>query len=154
MSEAVSIASHSEEETISCGRRLAGRLRGGELVSLMGDLGTGKTVFVRGLAAGLGIDPREVTSPSFSLVQRYTGRLTLVHVDLYRLGSADELREESIDDLRRPDTIVAVEWAERLGSSATADAIRVLIRDEGENRRAIEIEWPDAPISAAIGSLC
>lgn len=145
MSEAVSAASRSEEETISCGRRLAGRLRGGELVALTGDLGTGKTVFVRGLAAGLGIDPREVTSPSFSLVQRYTGRLTLVHVDLYRLGSVDELREESFDDLRRPDSVVAVEWAERLGPSLAADAIRVLIRDEGGDCRAIEIEWPDAP---------
>lgn len=143
MTEAVSIASRSEEETISCGRRLAGRLRGGELVSLAGDLGTGKTVFVRGLAEGLGIDPREVTSPSFSLVHRYEGRLTLVHVDLYRLGSADELREESIDELRRPDSVVAVEWAERLGASIAADAIRVLIRDEGEDRRAIQIEWPE-----------
>lgn len=143
MTEAVSIASRSEEETISCGRRLAGRLRGGELVSLAGDLGTGKTVFVRGLAEGLGIDPREVTSPSFSLVQRYEGRLTLVHVDLYRLGSADELREESIDELRRPDSVVAVEWAERLGASIAPDAIRVLIRDEGEDRRAIQIEWPE-----------
>lgn len=143
MTEAVSIASRSEEETISCGRRLAGRLRGGELVSLAGDLGTGKTVFVRGLAAGLGIDPREVTSPSFSLVQRYEGRLTLVHVDLYRLGSADELREESIDELRRPDSVVAVEWAERLGASPAADAIRVLIRDEGDDRRSIQIDWPE-----------
>lgn len=143
MTEAVSIASRSEEETISCGRRLAGRLRGGELVSLAGDLGTGKTVFVRGLAEGLGIDPREVTSPSFSLVQRYEGRLTLVHVDLYRLGSADELREESIDELRRPDSVVAVEWAERLGASIAADAIRVLIRDEGDDRRSIQIDWPE-----------
>lgn len=143
MTEAVSIASRSEEETISCGRRLAGRLRGGELVSLAGDLGTGKTVFVRGLAAGLGIDPREVTSPSFSLVQRYEGRLTLIHVDLYRLGSADELREESIDELRRPDSVVAVEWAERLGASIAADAIRVLIRDEGDDRRSIQIDWPE-----------
>lgn len=143
MTEAVSIASRSEEETISCGRRLAGRLRGGELVSLAGDLGTGKTVFVRGLAAGLGIDPREVTSPSFSLVQRYEGRLTLVHVDLYRLGSADELREESIDELRRPDSVVAVEWAERLGALIAADAIRVLIRDEGDDRRSIQIDWPE-----------
>jgi tRNA threonylcarbamoyladenosine biosynthesis protein TsaE len=143
MTEAVSVASRSEEETISCGRRLAGRLRGGELVSLAGDLGTGKTVFVRGLAEGLGIDPREVTSPSFSLVQRYEGRLTLVHVDLYRLGSADELREESIDELRRPDSVVAVEWAERLGASPAADAIRVLIRDEGDDRRMIQIDWPE-----------
>lgn len=143
MTEAVSIASRSEEETISCGRRLAGRLRGGELVSLAGDLGTGKTVFVRGLAEGLGIDPREVTSPSFSLVQRYEGRLTLIHVDLYRLGSADELREESIDELCRPDSVVAVEWAERLGASPAADAIRVLIRDEGDDRRSIQIDWPE-----------
>ncbi|MEK6813716.1 MAG: tRNA (adenosine(37)-N6)-threonylcarbamoyltransferase complex ATPase subunit type 1 TsaE [Nitrospirota bacterium] len=143
MTVAVSVASRSEEETISCGRRLAGRLRGGELVSLAGDLGTGKTVFVRGLAEGLGIDPREVTSPSFSLVQRYEGRLTLVHVDLYRLGSADELREESIDELRRPDSVVAVEWAERLGALIAADAIRVLIRDEGDDRRSIQIDWPE-----------
>ena len=121
MTEAVSIASRSEEETISCGGRLAGRLRGGELVSLAGDLG----------------------SPSFSLVQRYEGRLTLVHVDLYRLGSADELREESIDELRRPDSVVAVEWAERLGASIAADAIRVLIRDEGDDRRSIQIDWPE-----------
>ena len=87
----------SEEETQAVARELSATLRAGDVVLLSGDLGAGKTTFVRGLAEGLGIDPREVSSPTFTLVQEYRGgRVTLVHVDLYRLNDPRE-----IDDLGR-----------------------------------------------------
>ena len=81
---------------------------------LHGDLGAGKTAFVRGLAEGFGIDPREVSSPTFTIVQEYRGpRLTLQHVDLYRLSPA-EMRDLALDDLLDDRNVMAIEWAERL----------------------------------------
>jgi tRNA threonylcarbamoyladenosine biosynthesis protein TsaE len=83
----------SEEQTSAAGERLASKLRGGDVVLLFGELGAGKTAFVRGLARGLGADPADVSSPTFTLVQEYHGRVTLFHVDLYRLV------EREVDDL-------------------------------------------------------
>jgi tRNA threonylcarbamoyladenosine biosynthesis protein TsaE len=108
------------------------------VVLLSGDLGAGKTAFVRGLAEGLGVDPGEVTSPTFTLVHEYRGgRLPLIHVDLYRLDRAD-LDEIGLDQDLALGGVVAVEWAERLSRSIPgATAIR--ITDRGGDARAIEI---------------
>ena len=82
--------SRSEDDTRAVGSRLARRLRGGELIGLHGDLGAGKTVFVRGLADGLGVDPGKVRSPTFTLINEYSGgRLPLYHIDLYRLAPSE-----------------------------------------------------------------
>ena len=105
---------HSEEETITLARQLAQGLHPGDVVLLTGHLGAGKTAFVRGLAQGLGIDPGEVSSPTFTLVHEYRGgRLTLYHADLYRLERAatDEL---GLEEMGVKDGVLAVEWAERL----------------------------------------
>jgi tRNA threonylcarbamoyladenosine biosynthesis protein TsaE len=127
---------HSEEETFACAQQLAAVLTPGAVVLLSGDLGAGKTTFVRGLAAGLGVDPDDVTSPTFTLVHEYKGgRLPLVHVDLYRLDRAD-LDEIGIDQDVANEGIVAVEWAERL-TRDMAQAMRVDIEDAGENSRTI-----------------
>ena len=104
----------SEEETIALARQLAQELHPGDAVLLTGHLGAGKTAFVRGLAQGLGIDPGEVSSPTFTLVHEYRGgRLTLYHADLYRLERAatDEL---GLEEMGVKDGVLAVEWAERL----------------------------------------
>jgi len=132
------IVTTSEAETEAAGKRLAERLPGGSIVLLFGELGAGKTRFVRGLAGGCGLDPNEVTSPTFTLVQSYRGPKTLHHVDLYRLSAAeaDELGlEEMAADLN---AVVAIEWAERL-PRAFPGAIEVRIEDLGEEKRRIEI---------------
>jgi tRNA threonylcarbamoyladenosine biosynthesis protein TsaE len=122
---------------------LAGTLQAGAVVLLSGDLGAGKTAFVRGLAEGLGIDCGEVTSPTFTLVHEYRGgRLPLVHVDLYRLDRAD-LDEIGLDQDLAAAGIVAVEWSERL-SRTIAGAVTVTITDRGGDTRSIEIIRPDA----------
>ncbi len=126
----------SEEESSAAGERLAAALRAGDVILLHGDLGAGKTAFVRGLARGLGVDPDEVTSPTFALIQEYRGRTTLFHVDLYRLAPR-EVEDLGLDDLV-PDGIVAVEWAERW-TDRPADAYEVRIDDAGGDRRRITI---------------
>lgn len=134
-----SFTSNSETETRSIAARFAGGLRPGAVVLLSGDLGAGKTAFVRGLAEGLGIDPDEVTSPTFTLVHEYRGgRLPLIHVDLYRLDRA-ELDEIGLDEDVAARGVTAVEWAERL-SRRIPDAVSVTITDQGGDRRAIAIE--------------
>jgi tRNA threonylcarbamoyladenosine biosynthesis protein TsaE len=130
----------SEDDTRERGARLATDLAPGSVVLLSGDLGAGKTVFVRGMAAGLGIDPDDVTSPTFTLVHEYRGgRLPLVHVDLYRLDRAD-LDEIGLDQDLAGRGVVAVEWAERL-TREISGAIKVRIEDAGEDRRSIRVVW-------------
>jgi tRNA threonylcarbamoyladenosine biosynthesis protein TsaE len=109
------ITTNSAEETFAFARTLGEQLAGGEVFLLKGDLGAGKTVFAKGLGAGLGIASSEVTSPSFTLINVYEGRLRLYHIDLYRLdaGLHDELGLSEILDDRR--AVVVIEWAERLG---------------------------------------
>jgi tRNA threonylcarbamoyladenosine biosynthesis protein TsaE len=108
------ITTHSESETAAAGCELAGTLEAGAIVLLSGDLGAGKTAFVRGLAEALGIDPREVTSPTFTLVQEYRGgRLPLFHVDLYRLG-AREVDDLGLDEMMLEGGVMAIEWPDRL----------------------------------------
>ena len=132
----------SEEETRERAARLAAELGPGAVLLLSGDLGAGKTAFVRGLAAGLGIDPDEVTSPTFTLVHEYAGgRLPLLHVDLYRLERAD-LDDIGLDPDAASGGVVAVEWAERL-TREIRGAVRLRIQDAGGDRRMIRIETPD-----------
>jgi tRNA threonylcarbamoyladenosine biosynthesis protein TsaE len=109
------IITSSAGETFAVARGIGERLTGGEVFFLKGDLGSGKTVFAKGLAAGLGIAPSDVTSPTFTLINVYDGRLRLYHIDLYRLDAVmhDELGLNEILDEER--AVVAIEWAERLG---------------------------------------
>ena len=130
--------SNSEDETRRIAAALAKDLRAGAIVLLKGDLGAGKTAFVRGLAEGLGIRADDVTSPTFTLVHEYRGgRLPLVHVDLYRLDRAD-LDEIGLDQDVASQGIVAVEWPERL-TRKIGDTIAVSIADLGGDRREIDI---------------
>jgi tRNA threonylcarbamoyladenosine biosynthesis protein TsaE len=104
----------STAETEKVGRELAATLEAGDVVLLYGDLGAGKTAFVRGLAEGLGVAPEEVSSPTFTLVQEYRGgRLTLFHVDLYRLDDPREIDDLGLDEIA-DDGVLAIEWAEKL----------------------------------------
>ena len=130
--------SHSESDTAAIGRELAKRLDRDAVVLLSGDLGAGKTAFVRGLAEGLGLDPGEVSSPTFTLIQEYRGgRLTLYHIDLYRLAPR-EVDDLGLDDLAVEGGVVAVEWPDRW-HHAPPDAIRVKLTASGDHDRSIEI---------------
>lgn len=130
---------HSPEETLALGRRIGEQLRGGEIFLLRGDLGAGKTVFAKGLAAGLGIQPDDVTSPSFTLVNAYEGRSRFYHVDLYRLdfGSQENLGlAEILDD---GNGVTAIEWAERL-NGIPAGAIDIEMSYVSDCERRITIK--------------
>ena len=133
----VTILSSSEEETLAAGEGLGRRLTAGAVVLLFGDLGAGKTAFVRGLARALGVPDDEVTSPTFTLVQEYRGRLTLHHVDLYRLEPA-EVADLGLDELTSGDAVVAIEWAERW-HRPPAGAWEVRLSHAGDDQRRIVI---------------
>lgn len=128
----------SESETRAAGRDLAAAITPGTIVLLYGDLGAGKTVFVKGLAEGLGLDPDAVSSPTFTIVQEYRGTpVTLQHVDLYRL-SPREVEDLALDDLMTASTVMAIEWAERLPMMPRGPVVEVRLEHEGDARR-IEI---------------
>jgi tRNA threonylcarbamoyladenosine biosynthesis protein TsaE len=129
----------TEAETSGAGETLGRTLRSGDVVLLYGDLGAGKTAFVRGLARGIGANPDDVSSPTFTLVQEYAGpALTLFHVDLYRLEPA-EIDDLGLEDLVSGDGVVAIEWAERW-TGRPDDVIEVSIEETGEDRRRIQID--------------
>src|SRR6266852_9299234 len=131
------IESHSPHETKSWGRRLASILEGGELLGLIGDLGAGKTVFIKGLALGLRLREEDILRPTFTMIQEHHGRFPLYHIDLYRLD------EVGLDDLGLreylfSEGIAAVEWFERLRGSTELESLSVRISFSGANLRRIE----------------
>ena len=129
---------HSEEETAAVARELAGSLQPGDVLLLSGNLGAGKTAFVRGLAEGLGIDPADVSSPTFTLVHEYRGgRLTLYHVDLYRLDRA-ATEDLGLEEMGVADGILAIEWPDRLTHPIVA-AKRVDIEIVDDETRRISV---------------
>lgn len=131
------VDSVGESATRDAAATLAATLGAGDVVLLHGDLGAGKTVFVKGLAEGLGLDPDAVTSPTFALVHEYmSGRLPLVHLDLYRLDRV-ELDDVGFDAAQAAAGVLVVEWAERLAREV-AGAVTVRITDLGGDARRIE----------------
>jgi tRNA threonylcarbamoyladenosine biosynthesis protein TsaE len=137
------IVTDSTEATAQAGRRLAAHLKAGDIVTLTGPLGMGKTVFVRGLASGMGIDSREVHSPSFTIVSEYgpsaSGRL-LVHVDLYRIDSLAEIEDLGLADYLSGNRVIAVEWGEKLPERLRRDAVLVTLEDAGGDLRRLTIQ--------------
>ena len=125
----------SEAETREAGRQLAASLRGGEVLSLEGPLGAGKTTFVKGLAEGLGCGADEVSSPTFTLVHEYpSGRLPFVHLDLYRLDEPQELAALGFDDLLTGQTISAIEWGDKFPEALSPGTIRFVFSLDGAAR--------------------
>jgi tRNA threonylcarbamoyladenosine biosynthesis protein TsaE len=129
-----------EDETVAAGERLGRSLTRGDVVLLYGQLGAGKTAFVRGLARGLGAKAEDVSSPTFTLIQEYiASRGTLFHVDLYRLEPS-EVHDLGLDELVGGEGIVVVEWADRW-RERPGGAIEVTIQDEGDDRRRIRVSY-------------
>lgn len=130
--------SNSEKETELIGQRFAENLPGGTVVAMYGDLGAGKTAFVRGMAKGMGLDCR-VSSPTFTIVNEYLGKRELIHFDMYRLSDADELFDIGWEDYLNRGAVCAVEWSENV-SGAMEDAITVRIEKTSDEGRKITIE--------------
>ena len=135
MSDAEARVTRSEDDTADLARELAAALKAGDVVLLSGNLGAGKTAFVRGLASGLGIDPEDVSSPTFTLVHEYRGgRLTLYHADLYRL---ERIATEDIglEEMGVADGVLAIEWPDRLAHAMPgAREVQIEIVDDTTRR--------------------
>jgi tRNA threonylcarbamoyladenosine biosynthesis protein TsaE len=130
------------DETFDLGKQIGSQLTGGEILLLNGPLGAGKTVFVKGIAAALGFDPEEVTSPSFTLVNPYLGRLLFFHIDLYRLDEgASAAHAVDLEELLNDEqAVVVIEWADRLGNYPLPSNVwRITISGDGEGARKISI---------------
>ena len=135
--------SQEPSETFRLGIQVGERLAGGEILLLSGPLGAGKTILVKGIAAGLGVDPDEVTSPSFTLVNPYSGRLVLFHIDLYRLDQgASAAHAVDLEELLRDESaVIVIEWAERMGRyPLPGNTWRIAVSGDGDDPRKISIE--------------
>ena len=130
---------HSESETEDLGARFAANLPAGAVIALYGDLGCGKTAFVRGMARGMALDAT-VTSPTFTIVNEYDGPWPLFHFDMYRLSSADELFDIGWEDYLARGGVCAVEWSENVPGAFEGDEIAVRFEKTGDNDRRITIE--------------
>jgi tRNA threonylcarbamoyladenosine biosynthesis protein TsaE len=132
------IISNSAEETIERGRRIGSQLRGGEIICLVGPLGSGKTHLIKGIAAGAGAEKagRFVNSPTFVIVNEYKGRFDIYHIDAYRLESVGEFEMLGFDDYCSPDSVVLIEWADKVEKALG----RIELSHKGENSRGIEIK--------------
>jgi tRNA threonylcarbamoyladenosine biosynthesis protein TsaE len=131
------IESSSTRETKMWGRRLGSLLEGGELLALSGDLGAGKTCFIKGIAHGLSLREENILSPTFTMIQEHHGRLPLYHIDLYRLDNV-ALDDLGLREYLFSDSIAAVEWFDRLQGGGEIERLWVTISYTGANIRRIE----------------
>lgn len=138
------IISKSAEETRALGVRIGRQLGAGAVIALRGDLGSGKTCMVQGIAAGLGVAPTAcVNSPTFVIINEYDGPVPLFHFDLYRLADGNELIDLGWEDYLDSRGVIAIEWAERMGSLLPPDHIGITLEVTGENSRRIIITGKD-----------
>jgi tRNA threonylcarbamoyladenosine biosynthesis protein TsaE len=134
------ITTHSVTETRNLGQTLGAEINRAVIVSLTGDLGSGKTALVQGLAKGLDVPEKfYITSPTFTLINEYPGRHPLFHVDLYRIEHAAELAEIGLDEILKADAVIAIEWAEKLPDETLSSHLELRLRIISENTRQIDI---------------
>ncbi len=131
------ITTHSVQETYECARKIADHLKAGQVLCLQGELGSGKTTFVKGLAAQFGVDEEEIQSPTFTLIHEYkrNGFLPLYHMDCYRLEREEEALEIGMEDYFYGEGVSVVEWPEKVGSLIPEGAIWVRIDIKGQETR-------------------
>ena len=138
--DALHLRMESVQETMKFGQGLGQQLTGGEVLALTGDLGAGKTVLTRGIAAGLGIPMDQVSSPTFTLIQEYRGAISLIHVDLYRLDGPSDISTLGLEEYFTPNTIVLIEWADRFPQILPSDHIAIRLEyGETEDIRLLRI---------------
>ena len=135
-----STVTHSHQETFDLGYSIGQSLQRPQIFFLEGNLGTGKTVFAKGLICGLGqADPDDVPSPSFTLINEYDLRFKTYHIDLYRLETREDLRSLDLEEIFAQPAVILVEWAEKLGNPDIPGVVKVKIEDLGNDERRIEI---------------
>ena len=132
----------SAEETLALGRELAAALRPGDVIALSGMLGAGKTTLVKGVAAGLGVT-EPVTSPTFTLIQEYEGRLPLYHIDLYRIKAEDELQELGLEEYLYGRGVTLIEWPEKAAAYLPPHTLAVAVTVQEGGRREFVMEGKD-----------
>lgn len=142
---ALTLTSGSERATHEIGRAIGGCLRAGDLVALSGELGSGKTLFVKGLAESLGCSD-SITSPTFVYVHEHGGRLPLAHLDLYRLNEGADIESFGVSDYVARGWIVVVEWADRAAAQLPSEAIWIEFRENSPSERVISIRPPEARV--------
>ncbi len=134
---------HSPEETGELAARFADELQPGDILALKGPLGSGKTCFVQGIARGLGVTERYITSPTFVLIREYQGRLPLYHIDLYRLGSGLEIGMLGLDEYLNGDGVTAIEWPEKMEDGLPERTVKISIDCIDKMSRKITILFPE-----------
>lgn len=140
MTGAGRVVTRSTDETLALARSVGELLRPGDVVSLAGDLGTGKTVFARGVARALGVD-EPIVSPTFTIVREYEGRVPVVHVDVYRIETFQELHDLGFEEVVRDDAVTLVEWGDVVDGMLPGDRLDVrLVAGADDDERVIEIE--------------
>jgi len=135
----IHITSNSPAETHALGERLGNAARAGDVIALIGDLGSGKTVLSKGLAAGIGCDPNHVLSPTFVLMRQHEGRLPLYHFDAYRLSGPDEMLAIGAEETFFGNGICAIEWADRVMETLPADRLEIHMSVAGEDSRKVRL---------------
>lgn len=131
----------SEEETITLGEKVAKRLKPGDLVALSGELGAGKTTFVKGIAKGLGVkNYRYVNSPSFVLVREYRGRIPLFHFDIYRLDSLKDIEDIGYEEYLGRKGVVVIEWSNRMSRILPGRHIAVMLKILSPDKRTVTVK--------------
>jgi tRNA threonylcarbamoyladenosine biosynthesis protein TsaE len=147
----IALESESPERTLAIGRRVGGLLPGGAVLSLEGGLGAGKTLIAKGICAGLGVSG-DVVSPSFVLAEEYAGAFPVLHFDLYRLESVDEVARIGLFDAIDGRNVVIVEWGDRLPAGSLDADVRIVMEIVGASSRSMTIEGPGGFLEALEGS--
>ena len=135
--------SGSPEATVDIGYRIGKKLRAGDVVRLYGDLGAGKTTLVKGMARAFGIESKDITSASFTIIAEYPGSPSFFHIDLYRISGGADLEGTGIWDCIGPHSVSVIEWAEHAEEELPGDSVKVTIQDIGNDMREITVEGPD-----------
>jgi len=150
----LTVETHSDQETIQLGLKLGSLLKGGDVVGLEGELGSGKTWLTKGIALGLGVRPTTVvTSPSFALVNEYEGRATLFHMDVYRLESLSEFRSAGLEEYFYSDGIVVMEWADRWPEILPEQTLTVELHILNDHQRHIILSGKHSRARELIGAI-
>ena len=152
--ENYTVITHSDAETIALGKKLGALLEDGDVVALVGELGSGKTWFTKGVALGLGVSSKNiVTSPSFSLVNGYEGKIPFYHMDVYRLGSLSEFLSAGLEEFLHQKGVVAMEWADRFPEVLPEKRVMVELVILDDHRREISLSGQDSRSKKIIKSI-
>jgi tRNA threonylcarbamoyladenosine biosynthesis protein TsaE len=151
----IQLRMQSVRETIQFGKQVGQQLTGGAVLALTGDLGTGKTVLTRGIAFGLGMSMDQVSSPTFTLIQEYTGSIPLIHVDLYRLERPSDISTLGLEEYFTPDKIVIIEWAERFPQILPSDHMVICLEyGEAEDGRLVSLSGTGPTSIRMVADIC